>query len=160
MPSARSMLYSLSQALCWLPFGAHGVKALTQRGARWHGAQAQVSLEDVAVGDATSLGLHRVLRVDHRGQVDALEQAPNQSQSTWLLKISHLRFLHLQGERLMGFKCLIRMRIYPERDCEVTDSGNQSGLDTYVQGDEHLTIEQSQTGNRRRLMDGRSDCCS
>ena len=38
-------------------------------------------------------------------------------------RISHLRFLHLQGARQMGFTCLIRMRIYPERDCEVTDSG-------------------------------------
>jgi hypothetical protein len=42
---------------------------------------------------------------------------------TWDDWISHLRFLHLQGARQMGIKCLIRMRIYPERDCEVTDLG-------------------------------------
>lgn len=143
------------------PFGAHGVKALAQRGAGGHGAQAQclvgealgakvlnghkivlaqgeqaqVALEDVAVGNAAT---HRVLRVDHGRQVDALEQAPHQSQTTMAAqivgqlldnkfnRIRHLHFFHLQGEPKMGFKCLICMRIYPYPGLEVTDSGKRS----------------------------------
>ena len=38
-------------------------------------------------------------------------------------RIGHLRFHHLQVEREMGVKCLLRVRIYPGRDCEATDSG-------------------------------------
>ena len=40
--------------------------------------QSEVALQNIAVGDALALGLERVLRADHGGQVDALEQAPNQ----------------------------------------------------------------------------------
>jgi hypothetical protein len=87
---------------------------------------------EVAVGDAAP---NRVLRVDHGGQVDALEQAPNQGQATMAAqivgqlldhkidRICHLRFLHLQGARQMGVKCMICMRIYPDADAQVTDSG-------------------------------------
>jgi demethoxyubiquinone hydroxylase (CLK1/Coq7/Cat5 family) len=87
---------------------------------------------EVAVGDAAP---NRVLRVDHGGQVDALEQAPNQGQATMAAqivgqlldhkidRICHLFFLHPLGERQMRPKCMICMRIYPDADAQVTDSG-------------------------------------
>lgn len=98
------------------------------------GEQGQVALEDVAVGDAST---HRVLGINHGGQVDALEQAPNQCQTSVAAQIvgqlfddkfnrfGHECFLHLQGERQMWVKCLICIRIYPERVGEVTDSGSE-----------------------------------
>ena len=141
------------------PLGAHGVKALAQCGAGRHGTQAQclvgkalgakalnslevvlaqgeqgqVALDDVAVGDAAA---HGVLGIDHGGQVDALEQAPNQGQTAMAAQIvgqlldnkfhrfSHLIFLHLLGELKMWPKCLISMGIYPKPRGEVTDSGH------------------------------------
>jgi hypothetical protein len=68
-------------------------------------------------------------------QVDAFEQAPNQGQTTMaaqivgqlldhkINQIRHLFFLHPLGERQMGHKCLICMRIYPDAAAQVTDSG-------------------------------------
>lgn len=55
-------------------------------------------------------------------------------------RISHLRFLHLQGEGQMGSKCLIYMRIYPETACEVTDSGNLFSVPGLLQVGDHFTV--------------------
>jgi len=86
------------------PLAAKGIEALAQGGARGHrtqtqglvrkalgakafdglevvlaqGEQAQVALEDVAVGNPAA---HRVLGVNQGRQVDALEQPPDQGQS-------------------------------------------------------------------------------
>jgi len=140
------------------PLGAHGIKALAQGHTRRHGAQiqrlvgkalgakafdcpegvlaqgeqGQVALEDVAVGNAST---NRIRRIDHRGQVDALEQAPNQRQTTVATQIvrqlldhkidrfRYLFFLHPLGARQMGDKRLICTGIYPRATCGVTDSG-------------------------------------
>jgi len=86
----------------------------------------------VAVGDAAT---HRVLRIDHGGQVDALEQAPDQGQATvaaqivgQLLdnefnRISHVHFLHPQGEQQIWAKCLLYIGNCHFFVGEVTDSG-------------------------------------
>jgi len=96
------------------------------------GEQGQVALEYVAVGDAAT---HRVLRIDHGGQVDALEQAPDQGQATvaaqivgQLLdnefnRISHVHFLHPQGEQQIWAKCLLYIGNCHFFVGEVTDSG-------------------------------------
>lgn len=141
------------------PCGAHGVKALAQCGARRHaaqtqrlvgkalgakaldsfeivlaqGEQGQVALENVAVGNPCA---HRIRRIDHRGQIDALEQAPDQGQPTMAAQIvgqlldykidrlRHLFLLHPLGARQMMPKCLIYMGIYPHQGARVTDSGS------------------------------------
>jgi hypothetical protein len=74
------------------------------------------------------------MRVNHRGPVDALEQAPYQSEAAVatqivgqlldnkIHRVSHLRFFHLQGETQMRLKCLICIGIYPQLERELTDS--------------------------------------
>ena len=84
------------------PLTPHGVKAM-------------------AKGDA---GEHGVARIDKGRQVDAFEHSPHQGQTAVAAQIirqlfdnkinrfGHERFLHLQGERHLGAKCLICIRIY------------------------------------------------
>ncbi len=93
--------------------------------------QAQVALENVAVGDAPKLALHRKDQIDQSVEVDALEVFANQRQAGMsaqvvgqLLKneIDH-RGLHLQGETQIEIKSLISNGNQHVFGRKITDSG-------------------------------------
>jgi len=140
------------------PLAAKGIKALAQGGARWHGTQtqglvrkalgakafdglevvlaqseqAQVALEDVAVGDAAA---HRVFGIYQGRQVDALEQSPYQGQSALAAElvgqlldfevdgIGHVALAHPLGAGLICGRIMYYKRNIAGFEGEVTDSG-------------------------------------